>query len=190
MVAGTIVNKKLVMPKTAILMKIGFHGTEELNEIMERKRAEIMETGYCFWGYGGTLCHPLKAIQPFIDSLHQNSIEVLFVLTPSLFHSDKLDASEYSIDGISWQGMPRDIRVSASKFALVIKDLKETDSSINTSSYEIAIGPSQGKPLPTYLRGRVDKALITISKIKPNEHNLIPVAFRATLVPPYAVLLR
>jgi len=183
---------EIISPKEAILMKVGFHGIEELDAIIERKQLEIRQTGFAFWGYGGTLCHPLLAIQPFINSLfsQREKVEVLFVVTSSPFHSKGTDVSEFSIDGVNWQDMPKGIRVSSSKFALVITGLEKIDGLIDASCYEIAFGPSKGKPLASYFRGRVDKAVITLCDRRADIQTIIPVAFRATLVSPHAILVR
>ena len=46
-------------------MKVGTHASEELSDIIGRKRAEIEAEGMAFWGYGGGTCHPSTMVRPF-----------------------------------------------------------------------------------------------------------------------------
>lgn len=183
---------KQVVPKVILMMKVGFHGAEELEDIIKRKQDEIKQVGYCFWGYGGTLCHPIRLVQPFVNSLFSSKgeIEVLFVETKSPFRFQGTLAKEYSPNGSFWTPIPNGIRVASSRFALVLAKLKRVNLEIDISQYKIAYGPSKGKSLGGYLRGRVDKALAIASPDGDATTALIPVAFRAVLVAPYAILVR
>ena len=182
----------VVQPHPMILMKVGFHGAEDLENILCRKLQEIRNCGVCYWGYGGTLCHPTKAVQPFVSSLgaQEREIDVFFAVTTSPYRSSALDASSFSADGISWSPLPPHVRVSASRYALVLKSICVFESTLDLAQYEVAIGPSMGKNLAAYFRGRVDKAIARPSKQEGSTPQLVPVALRASLVAPYATLVR
>ena len=47
-------------------MKIGYHAYEKIDDIIKRKLKEEEEAGMVFWGYGGSFCHPINQIRPFI----------------------------------------------------------------------------------------------------------------------------
>ena len=152
-----------------ILMKYGYHAKEDENTIIKRKQQEIMEKGYCFWGYGGTLLNPLKQVQPFSKN---KKIYVLFVHTKSTYQNDGKLSLYYSINQKEYEPIPKKINVYGSKYALVFKDLKKVDFSINLNDYEIAIGPSKGKKLSQYFQGRVDKACAKFKEKTDIEKNI------------------
>ncbi len=52
-----------------IFMKIGRHADETLDSILARKREEFRRTGRTFWGYGGSTCHPLTQVRPFVRTI-------------------------------------------------------------------------------------------------------------------------
>ena len=83
-------------------MKVGFHGQESLSAVIERKGAEEAALGVAYWGYGGTLCHPTKSVQPFGRVCRKNRIpiSVMMAVTQSRFISKASVAKELSEDGI------------------------------------------------------------------------------------------
>ena len=109
-------------------------------------------------------------------------------LTDSKFQSTRNVAKQFSKDGIEWQDIPSTIRVTSSRYALVFKELSETCSYLNTSSYVIAVGPSRGKLLSTYIRGRVDKACAFYKGS--DEKRVVRISLTAKLVSPYVVFVR
>lgn len=175
-----------------VIMKVGFHGQEDLSQIVCRKAAELHTHGVCFWGYGGTVCHPTKAILPYISSLPASNrgIHAYFVVTPSPFVSTQGDASEYSVDGINWKPIQSSVRVSASRYALVLDAIEECDIEVNLRDYRVAIGPSMGRTLDLYLVGRVDKAIAVYNPSGSTDRITLRARFRARLASPYAILLR
>jgi hypothetical protein len=176
-----------------LFMKIGFHTQESLAEIMDRKIKEQDRTGVAFWGYGGTLCHPIKAVQPFAEQCERRKLRVSVVMpiTSSRFSGESTEAREYSVDGVNWQLLPIGIHVIASRYALVMTNLRRCDAEIDLMSYSIAIGPKRGRPLGAYVRYRVDKALaIRNASVSGGQQLRVRLSYIADLVAPYAVLLR
>ena len=169
-----------------ILMKYGYHANEEVDAIIKRKEKEIKDVGYCFWGYGGTLLHPLTQTQPFCKN---KKVYLLLTSTPSKFENSAKRANYFSIDKIHYEKIPKGINVLGSKHALVFKDLQKVDMEINLCDYEIGIGVSLGKNLGDYFHGRVDKA-IAIYKGKSQKEKKIHIDYIAELISPYAVFIK
>jgi hypothetical protein len=172
-----------------IVMKVGFHAEEELDQILRRKQNEIADGSYCLWGYGGSACHPITQVQPFVK--RTASLEVLFVPTTSRPKLGTLTSTSFSEDGTQWKVIPGHCHVSASKYALVLDHIELVDEVVDLSQFEIAIGPSEGRPASGYLLGRVDKACVRRSFSAAGRvaapHRVLA---RARLAPPYGVLLR
>ena len=80
-------NKKLEMRYTmlekVIIMKYGVHAGESISNIIERKLNELKSTGKFYWGYGGSLCHPISQVQPFLKEASENNDSVYLLLTPT-----------------------------------------------------------------------------------------------------------
>lgn len=69
-------------PDAFIYMKVGPHGGETLEEILNRKSHELEKAGKIFWSYGGDHggpLHPKTQVQPFAQewSKKQGSVYVL-----------------------------------------------------------------------------------------------------------------
>jgi hypothetical protein len=166
----------VIAPSAAILMKVGFHAGEEWNEIIARKQGEISSTGVTFWGYGGSACHPLRQVQPFAHQC-EGDVLVTMLWTGSRPLSPSRTADEISVDGEHWQPLPPAVRITGSKWALVL------------GAYEIGVGPSGGKPASAYLRGQSDKACVRRSAVRTKPDPRAVVA-RGQLAEPWAVFLR
>jgi len=54
------------VPSAFVFMKIGNHAGETFKSILRRKNQEYRKTGRIFWGYGGSACHPINQVQPFV----------------------------------------------------------------------------------------------------------------------------
>ena len=173
-------------------MKIGFRKDEPLDKIIMRKLQEESEAGFTFWGYGGTLCHPIKVIRPFAASCEAKglSVTVLMSRTESRLLGQPGCRKEYSTDRKDWQPLPRGIR-TGSPYALVMRNFRACEARLDLSLYAVGYGPSEHRRLTEYLGFRVDKAPGLLSrpavKLAPK---LVPVSYRADLVEPYAVVLR
>lgn len=171
-----------------IIMKCGTHATEKIEDILNRKKIEEENNGYIYWGYGGTLCHPINQVQPFCH--HNKKVYLLLTLTTSELNNIPKRANRYSIDKKMWHNINSSINVLGSKYALVIKNLQKCDFEINLSDYEIGIGKSVGKNLSVYLKGRVDKACaIKSNKVQKQEERKIKITMIAELVSPYSVFV-
>jgi hypothetical protein len=104
---------------------------------------------------------------------------------------DIIPATEYSADGVKWNRIPQDIRVIGSRYALILDEIKQGDLDIAIGNYEVGVGPSRGKPAAEYIKGRVDKACLTVRKGKPRaQAEKTHFSYSARLIEPYAVMLR
>jgi hypothetical protein len=174
--------------KPAIVMKVGVHAGEAWDSIVSRRQAEERIAGVTFWGYGGSVCHPITQVRPFVEQVGE-TVEVLMIRTPSDFMGVASPAREMSIDGVRWEPLPEGIWVTGSKYALVIRSLRPSDGLVDLGAYEVGIGRMTGLPLSDYLRSRVDKACARPTPV-PTSPRLLPLVLRAELAVPYAVLLR
>ena len=145
--------------KNIIFMKYGVHASEDVDGIINRKLKEIEDTGKMFWGYGGTVCHPLNQVKPFLNENKAKGEKTYLVLsyTKSNFNNKPNKSELYSMDKIEWNKIPDGINVLGSKYALICKSFKKVKHSINLEDYNIAIGPSTGKKMSQYIKGRIDK---------------------------------
>lgn len=184
-------HKTHLIPRAMVFMKAGFHSGETLTDIIERKVKEEAEAGVIMWGYGGTLCHPTKQICQFVEICKVKGLPISVVMssTPSKFNTALTIAEEFSEDGKIWQPVPLGVKVTASRYALVMRDLKLCQMELDLGSYVVAYGPSEGRRLSEYIRGRVDKGCATYEgPICPKKPILT--VLTATLVYPYAVFIR
>ena len=184
----------LVAPGGGFLfMKVGMHAQEELSDIIARKQAEISAAGFAMWGYGGNTCHPRTMVQPFADSCVSAGDPILLCMQPMVSNhvAEPIRAEEYSVDGKSWQEIPQEIAVLGSKYALCIRELEQVDAEISLASTRVALGRSKGRAGDQYVKGRVDKACLTMvgddghAGASPTRIGLV-----AQIVEPYAVFLR
>ena len=173
-------------PSRVIVMKVGVHMGEPWEAIVERKLGEERAAGVAYWGYGGSVCHPITQVQPFAE--HGSSVAVLMIRTRSDFLGNSTPAVAASVDGGSWEAIPAGIATSG-RYALILRSLREVSEEIDLGAYEVAIGPKEGTPLASYLRGRVDKACARLAAI-PRGSDRLRVVLRADLVAPYAVVLK
>lgn len=173
-----------------LFMKVGTHASEGLEEIIERKTAEIDQAGYAMWGYGGNTCYPTR-VQPFAADQHQAGRIVRLVMQPmeSKHFADPVRAGRYSVDGISWDLVPEDINVLGSRFALCIDKLELADFNLSLDRTTVAIGMNTGRAGNDYIKGRVDKACLTVAGHQDAEDG-IHIGLVANLIAPYAVFLK
>lgn len=181
-------------PDAFIFMKVGNHAGETFEDILRRKNKEYKKAGKIFWGYGGTACHPINQVQPFVEVYEKQngSVYVLMQEIDSRANPLLLPATQYSVDGITWEKLPDGISVVGSKYALVLDEITSTDFNIDSKAYEIGAGPSVGKNAADYMQGHIDKAcLVKTGNITEND---LPknkkIKLAAKLIPPYAVLLK
>lgn len=173
------------------MMKIGFHGGEDLERIVARKHNEEAEVGTFLWGYGGSLCHPITQVAPSarLAAAAGCSFEFIGLPTPSAFQGTTHLCAEYSLDGVVWTELASAHRVTSSRYALVARGLTITSARINLAKYEVAVGACQGRSVPEYLRGRIDKVCARVATDDRDEC-FASVCLTAELVEPYAVFVR
>jgi hypothetical protein len=175
---------------------IGVHAHEILDDIVKRKRLEIDNAGYAFWGYGGNTCHPIVMVQPFAKSLQENKQDLLLCMEAIDSHhfADPVRATHYSVDGYNWDLIDNNINVRGSRYALVISSLEEQQFDLDLSSTQVAIGNSQGRSGMDYIQGRVDKGCLRFIDDQQPMPLHIPTIKHISLVAkiclPYAVLLK
>ena len=177
-----------------IFMKVGVHAQEDLASIIKRKREEIEKAGVSFWGYGGNTCHPLTAVQPFMEAATKSTATVRLLMQEinSHHYADPVRAESYSSDGITWKEIPKAIHVLGSRYALVLSTLEEIDLDVSLDDTRVAIGRLVGKVGAEYIRGRVDKACLTFQPAGTggDKGDQVHLALAAKLAAPYAVLLK
>jgi hypothetical protein len=168
-----------------LVMKVGVHLSEPWKAILERKLVEQKTAGVIYWGYGGSVCHPLTPVQPFAEQ--GSPVTVLMIRTVSDFLGSSTPAVAASRDGRSWESIPEGVTTSG-RYALILRSLRETTEQLDLGAYEVAVGPKEGALLTAYLRGRVDKACAG----RAGSAGRRSAAGRpsADLVAPYAVVLK
>jgi hypothetical protein len=152
------------IPDNFVFMKVGMHARETLEVILDRKQKEFEQSGSIFWGYGGSTCHPIKRVQPFVRSRILEGIDEVFLLMEpimSLADPQLAPAKEFSSDGIVWKPIPKGIRVTGSKYALVLDEIMPATLTFDPREYVVAEGASAGKFATDYLRGRSDKGVFS-----------------------------
>lgn len=178
-----------------LYMKVGTHAQETLADIVARKRREIEQAGFALWGYGGNTCHPLSMVQPFARDYVRKSGRIFLCMQPmdSKHFAEPLRASKMSIDGIKWEEIPEPVNCRGSRYALIIRDLREEQFDISLPRTKVAIGNSMGRPGDVYIAGRVDKACLEAQEgidMDQGDEKRIHIGLVAEIVDPYAVLLK
>ena len=111
-----------------------------------------------FWGYGGNSCHPVSRVQPFARLAIREQGNVLLVMEPINSNADPdIVPAIDSRDGVSWERIPKGINVLGSRYALVLSEIRPGELEVKLNGFEVATGPSTGKPAEAYLQGRIDK---------------------------------
>ncbi|HXH42390.1 MAG TPA: hypothetical protein VNK51_00935 [Bradyrhizobium sp.] len=187
----------IIRPGAGILyMKVGKHAQESLADIIKRKSEEIRKAGFTMWGYGGNTCHPTTMVQPFAEEAQKKGTPIFLCMQAmdSKHDAEPLRAQEYSVDGLKWQEIPKAINVLGSRYALMIKNLREEEHVLKLHQTRVAVGANAGRVGSRYIKGRIDKACLLVDE-KPelaNEAETAEVNINliADLVDPYSVFLR
>ncbi|TCS37910.1 hypothetical protein EDC30_103202 [Paucimonas lemoignei] len=187
----------IIKPQQGILfMKVGVHAKEDLESIIKRKTQEIEDAGFALWGYGGGTCHPATMVQPFAKQQAQKGQKIFLCMQEmnSNHFAEPVRAEEYSIDGKTWNTIPKPIHVLGSRFALAIKELRREELILPLNKAQVAVGNSQGRLGHRYIGGRVDKACLELTDtiVAPPEPDdpVVKISLVAELCEPYAVFLR
>lgn len=178
-----------------LFMKVGTHAQETLDDIIARKRREIEEAGFAMWGYGGNTCHPISMVRPFAKQYEQRGQAIYLCMHPmtSKHFAEPVRASQFSVDGITWEDIPAPINVLGSRYALMIRDLEKDDFHLSLHRTKVAVGASIGRSGDRYVAGRVDKACLEVVEDMAGqepEEKVIQIGLVATIVDPYAVIVR
>lgn len=184
----------IIHPGAGVLyMKVGTHAKEGLADIIARKRREIDEAGFAMWGYGGSTCYPTSMVQPFAHDFAAKGQPIHLVMQKmnSRHYAEQVRAARYSVDGAKWQIIPEAINVLGSRYALMIKNLREHEDELDLGSTFVAVGRNQGRVGSRYVQGQADKACLLIAGETPagTDHKLVKIDLIAELVAPYAVFL-
>ena len=152
-------NPPQTAPGAFIYMKVGDHAGEGFEAILKRKNRELKEAGRIFWGDGGSACHPLMQVQPFVRLYTKEQGRIYLFMEPMASKAipDIEPSKEYSSDGAVWQPLPGGISVLGSKYALVLGEIQAADVEIQLEQFEVGVGHSRGKKASDYLQGRIDK---------------------------------
>lgn len=184
----------IIHPGAGVLyMKVGTHAKEGLAEIIERKRREIDQAGFAMWGYGGSTCYPTSMVQPFARTFASRGQPIHLVMQKmnSRHYAEQVRAARFSVDGTKWETIPEAINVLGSRYALMIKNLREHDDELDLSSTRVAVGRNEGRIGSRYVQGQADKAclLVTEPERANAEHKKVKIDLIAELIDPYAVFL-
>lgn len=177
-----------------VFMVVGPHSGFSLDEILDMKRLEEDKLGYFFWGYGGSLCHPSR-VQRFATEMraHYGEAPVLVMAeTTSKYRSKTVGRlKRFSVDGISYQKLPRWVTLIGCTMAVTCKGLRRIKASMDLNLYRIADGIRSGMPLGKYLRFQLNKACAVKSLVREERiaPRVVDVIAAAELVPPYSVYL-
>lgn len=175
-------------------MKVGTHAGKTIEQIVERKQAEIARYGSTYWGYGGSNCHPLSIVQPFADELRRDgAIRLMMEETHATHFAVDRVATQFSLDGVNWHDIPDGIKVRGSRYALVIDKLTWSQEMLPLQQTEVAVGPSSGRRGDHYVTGLVDKACLKVIEPRvddPTEGDVRSISLVASVRAPFAVFLR
>lgn len=176
-----------------VFMKVGTHAKEGLAEIIARKREEIDKAGFAMWGYGGSTCYPTSMVQPFARSFADKGQPIHLVMQKmnSRHYAEQIRAERFSVDGQKWEKIPEAINVLGSRYALMIKDLREHQDELDLGATRVGVGRNEGRLGSRYVQGQADKAclLVTEPERANAEQKKINIDLVAELIDPYAVFL-
>lgn len=175
-----------------VFMKFGYHALEVENDIIVRKQNEFLNSGKIFWGYGGTICHPLNQIQPFAKDMISKGKKTFLVMSFTKSKPSMSDQSSimFSTNGIDWKNIPDGIKVTGSKYAIVCSNLTRCNIKINLNDYTVALGPSKGKIASDYIAFRVDKGCLIRSQNQSTVNQETNIQLISEIVEPFAVMLK
>jgi hypothetical protein len=100
-------------------------------------------------------------------------------------------AKIYSANSRDWLPIPTGVKVTGSKYALVLGDILPVDLEITLNEFKVGYGPSKGRYASEYLKARIDKGCLVRAGEPEGRGKPIRkrIKFAAELVEPFAVLL-
>ena len=199
-------------PKDAfIFMKVGPHGRENLDQIIERKKRELKEEEMTLWSYGKTgPLHPTTQVQPFaeerVEKLEFDYIEVLMeeIEAPPRYGAVAGTAKSYSVrnNKKGCKDIPEGVCTGAPEHALVLGEINRCDLELDLRDYVVGIGDKKETPASHYLAFRgmkeqtcrkrgADKGCLVKASSRyggPDAPKaIVPIKYRARLLCPYSV---
>lgn len=185
-----------------IFMRVGTHAGEPFEVIFARKLLEIETTGQAFWGYGGASCHPRSVVQPYGEQVSAEGGTLSLCMQEvapdqETYWAESEGAREWSIDGINFKDVPTGIKVTGSRYAFVVSNLRREVFDLDLTRVRVAVGPSRGRLGANYVEdigGRVDKAVLRVEgeevKSLAGGVDVVGISYVADIRLPYAVFLR
>jgi hypothetical protein len=181
---------KRIKANVFVFMKVGSHGDESFDEILERKSREQSSAKFMLWGYSGMLLNPIH-LSRYLKTVWDDGYHPLLLMqeTKSPFKNNPVRSTHFSINKIDWLPLPSNVWTCGCDKAIVCRNLSRVDFEINLADYRVAIGPSNGKSLSDYLRFRTDKACARHDAEQNGEATMAPIAWVAEILPPFAIYL-
>lgn len=180
-------------PKSIIFMKAGPHSGYTLDEIFKIKKTEEKAYGKLFWGYAGALCHPFR-VHTFVKQSLRDYEEVpmlVMTTTSSKYYSKKIGKlKEHSVDGDTYHPLPQKVILIGCKYAVIVRDLQQTNSCLDLNQYKVVDGKEETKLLGNYIRYRVNKACAVRSLDISVSPRYVKISYIAKLTAPWCVFLR
>lgn len=167
------------LPSNLIVMKYARSEGESGDAVLLDKASDLLSVGLFMWGYNGTVCNPATQVNPFLKRASERGegVYLALVRTHTLYRPGGAPARACSPDGVDWEGLPDGVRVSGSRYGLLCDDLMLSREVVDLAGYEVAVGPSAGRGLAGYIRGRNTKACAVRSEDGPGGSD--PVEIRA-----------
>jgi hypothetical protein len=183
------------LPQFGLVMKVGPHSGMSLSDIAASKYSEQDLYGIHYWGYSGTLCHPLRVLRHVEQAIAEQGSGPSLLLsgTRSKYQSSRGRMGSYSVDGHKYRELQPGVQLQGAQFALVATNLRAFDAKICMDHYLVQGGKNDSLPLSMHMRGRINKACVRLSKPSatiPTSQRIIRLAYKADLVHPYVVWLR
>lgn len=173
MMVGKVRVKEMEILNNIVLMAYGTHAGEGPDCIISRKKNELIKTGRVFWGYNGTLCHPINQIQPFLQENIENDQQTYLALVQTQTYLEQHNvvnvinnrAILYSEDRIDWLPIPSGNNVIGSKYAVICSSFEKCNIAVDLSQYRMMYGTYAGKRASDFWGWRKNKACCRYSDV-------------------------
>lgn len=128
------------MDNGVVITIVGEHAGESLSQIFQRKKNDIDQYGYTYWLFKSHSARP-EVVQQLAQKIKEN-LKCYFIHASTKSGARPTKQQEvsrsYSSDNITWKPIHSQMRVtgsSSSSFALVLKEIKLTESLIDLWDY-------------------------------------------------------